>query len=126
MCAINFTKNTAGHGGVFYSHKSNTIFTGNSIIASINNTAFVEGGVMYLTRNSSVIFNGNSDLSLFFNKAKDYGGVIYINLDGKVIINLTDVSFYYNKAASKENSFHINVQEHCNNTCLSNYIVTNP
>ena len=122
-CTVSLTKNTAEYGGVFYNYNTTARFTGNSSFLYTSNKAFIDGGVMYLTDRSSLSFEDNSNVTFSSNSASDYGGSVYINLDSNIIINTTNIKFQNNKAAMRENTFHINVQHNCNDTCLANYIV---
>ena len=126
QCTIKFDNNTANDGGVLYSQKSTTNITGNSSVTLHNNRASRDGGVLYLTRGSCVIFTDHCDVNFSSNVADDYGGVVYINHDCKVVINdaTTSINFHNNKAAKTNNSFYINVENDCNDTCLNSYIVT--
>ena len=122
-CIVSFISNAAEYGGVFYDHNTTTRFTGNSSILCTSSRAFIDGGVMYLTDRSSISFNDNSNVTFSSNSASDYGGSVYINLDSNIIINTTNIKFQNNKAAMRENTFHINVQHNCSEKCLANYIV---
>ena len=120
-CDISFINNTADRGGVFYIN-SNMTFMENSSVLFHNNTAFIDGGVVYLTSGSILTFDNHCNVTFSSNTASDYGGVAYINLYGQIIINTTVISFLNNKAGLIENSFHINVPDSCNSTCMIDYI----
>ena len=121
MCTINFVENIGVYGGALYVHTANIHFTGNSNVTFTKNKGVMEGGVMYIT-SINVSFNSHSNVNFSSNTANDYGGAVYIEFNGRLIINTTSIHFYNNKAAKTENTFYINVGQHCRNNCMTNYI----
>ena len=122
-CNVTFIENIADEGGVIYAYGSVVIFAENSSSVFEKNRAYMDGGVMYLNNGSSVEFYDQCNSTLSSNTASDYGGVIYVVHNSNIVINTTDIVFFKNTAATIENTFHINVQDNCNDTCLTNYIV---
>ena len=78
---VSFTDNTADiNGGVMYGFGYPTItFEGNSTVNFTCNKVNENGGVMYIDHNSTITFEGSSTTSFTDNVADGNGGVMYID-----------------------------------------------
>ena len=119
-----FIGNKANIGGAIYLKASNTSFTINCSVEFCNNTAWQDGGAIYLDDKFIANFADNANIIFDYNTASDYGGAVYGKISqSKLYLNITNITFYKNHVRTAGNSIFINVPSSCNSTCLSNNIV---
>ena len=124
---INFNKNRAVNGGVFFANYSTISLKGHIIVTFTENEAKSNGGVGYFSThciitleenanvtfennnalnggllysiNSTLLFKGNSTVSLAHNKAVQDGGAMHCGINSTVLfLEFTNISFINNKA----------------------------
>ena len=102
LCNITFEGNKADFGGAAHIlHKSNIIFTDNSMIKFKSNEAKVEGGAIYLYETCNVTSLYNAKVKFYSNTAKDNGGAICFKNTFNLIFNgSSSIQFTNNNAKS--------------------------
>ena len=94
---VAFTHNKAQNGGAIYSHNSDIVIKGNSVVTFNNNEAIQSGGVTY-SENSTLVFIDYVNISFFSNRAKD-GGVINLYRNASIKFRgKSNVTFLNNTA----------------------------
>ena len=119
-----FTGNDAKLGGAIYATASSVNFKANCSIEFYNNTAWQDGGAIYLNNQYFMTFADNTSITFNYNTASDYGGAIYSKISqSKIDFNNTSAMFYDNHARTAGRDAFINVPTSCNNSCLSNSVI---
>ena len=119
-----FTRNNAKVGGTIYVTTSNLNFNENCSIGFYNNTAWQDGGAIYLDDQFFATFTDNVNITFDYNTASDYGGAIYSKIfQSKTNLNTSNITFHDNYARTAGNSLFINVPTSCNSSCLSDSVV---
>ena len=119
-----FNGNRANIGGAMYLKTSKMTFTINCSIEFCSNTAWQDGGAIYLDDNFIATFANNANIIFDYNTASDYGGAVYGKISQSTLyLNTTNITFYNNHVKTAGNSIFINVPSSCNSSCLSNNIV---
>ena len=92
----------------------------NSSIQFINNTAFQNGGAIYLSDHSHLMFLNATNITFSYNSANDYGGAIYTLLKkSSVAINSSNIYFRNNTAGKTQALIYMKLSKSCNNDCLN-------
>ena len=118
---ILFAGNTAGLGGGVFCKYSCITIDGNSFVKFINNTAYHDGGAIYLSDHSNFTQLNYSNITFNTNRARDYGSAIYTLFKGNLLnfgsCNFDNI-FEDNTARTIQNSVYINVPKSCNSNCI--------
>ena len=122
---VSLSQNKAQIGGTIYVATSNVNFNANCSVKFYNNTAWQDGGAIYLDVQSSVTFGYDASIIFHNNSASDYGGAVYSKFSNqsKIKFYATNVIFSDNNAKTAGNSVFINVAVSCNNSCVNEGIV---
>ena len=113
-------------GGAIYIALSNIIFTGNSSLQFIRNTALQDGGAIYLSEHSTFTLMDRSNAKFSDNFATDDGEAIYLQLtESLIMFNATDIHFTDGILQATKKPVYINVPKLCDEKCLM-WRVTKP
>ena len=96
-----FTNNRADNGGAFYCESNtNIVFSAESMVEFINNTASQDGGAVYSFDVTDVLFEESSSIVFNNNIAINDGGAICFNTFSAITFVKSNVTFQNNKAAN--------------------------
>ena len=92
---VTLSQNNAQIGGSIYVATSNVNFSTNCTVEFNNNTAWQDGGAIYLDDQSSVTFSYDANITFHHNSASDYGGAVYSKFShqSKIKFYATNVIF---------------------------------
>ena len=122
---VMFNSNTGAFGGGVFSKYSSINTEGYSFVSFFNNTAFWNGGAIYMSDHSDLSFLNSSTIHLNYNIANVYGRAVFILLKGNSIkFESPDVCFKDNVTGSKQKPVYINMPKSCDSTCLLHSITT--
>ena len=98
---ITFTNNRADNGGAFYCESNtNIVFSAESMVEFINNTASQDGGAVYSFDVTNIIFEESSSIVFNNNIANNDGGAICFSTFSAITFVKSNVTFQNNKAAN--------------------------
>ena len=114
-----FNGNTAYLGGSVYMKFSSFIIDRNSSVIFTNNSAFQDGGAIYLRDRSDFKQLEFSNITFNYNSASDYGGAIYVLYNNWTSINFYNHAYFKgNTAGMTQSSVYINVDKSCDRNCF--------